>query len=95
MGGQPNLGIKVVKASKDLGVIMGNDQDMTLVAIAKRENRVYRQLDVWDHKLSSSPVDRVMVAKIICLSLLWYHAGIVPGWEPTLQRIKKRVQAFI
>jgi hypothetical protein len=36
-----------------------------------------------------------MVAKIMCLSLLWYHAGIAPGWEPALQRIEKRVQAFI
>jgi hypothetical protein len=36
-----------------------------------------------------------MVAKIMCLSLVWYHASIVPGWEPALQRIEKRVQAFI
>jgi hypothetical protein len=41
----PNLGISVVKASKYLGVITGNDPDMTLAAIAERENRVYRQLD--------------------------------------------------
>ena len=24
-----------------------------------------------------------------------YHAGIVPGWDDALRRIKKRVQAFI
>jgi hypothetical protein len=36
-----------------------------------------------------------MVAKIICLPLLWYHAGIAPGWEPALRRIEQRVQAFI
>jgi hypothetical protein len=57
---------------------------MALAAIAERENRVYRQLDACDYKLSSSPIDRVMVAKIMCLSLLWYHAGIAPGWEPAL-----------
>jgi hypothetical protein len=85
----------LVKASKYLGVITGNNPDMALAAIAERENRVYRQLDAWDHKLSSSPIDRIMVAKIMCLSLLWYHAGIAPGWEPTLLRIEKRVQAFI
>jgi hypothetical protein len=33
----PNLGIKIDKASKYLGVITGNDPDMILVAIAKRE----------------------------------------------------------
>jgi hypothetical protein len=91
----PNLGIRVVKASKYLGVITGNDPDMVLVAIALRENKVYRQLDTWDHKLSSSPIDRVMVAKIMCPSLLWYHAGIAPEWEPALRRIEKRVQDFI
>jgi hypothetical protein len=36
-----------------------------------------------------------MVAKIMCLSLVWYHAGIRPGWEPALQHIEKRVQSFI
>jgi hypothetical protein len=91
----PNLGIRIVKASKYLGVITGNDPDMTLAAITERESRVYRQLDAWDHILSSSPVDRVMVAKIMCLSLVWYHAGIAPGWELALCRIEKRVQTFI
>jgi hypothetical protein len=38
----PNLGIRVVKASKYLGVITGNDLDMALAAIAERENKVYR-----------------------------------------------------
>jgi hypothetical protein len=85
----------VVKASKYLGVITGNDLDMALTAIAERENRVYRQLDAWDHKLLLSPINRVMVAKIMCLSLLWYHAGIAPEWEPALRRIEKKVQAFI
>jgi hypothetical protein len=85
----------VVKASKYLGVVTGCDPDMSQKAIAEREARVYRQLDAWDHRLSSSPIDRVMVAKIMCVSLVWYHAGIVPGWEPALQRIEKRVQAFI
>jgi hypothetical protein len=54
----PNLGIWVVKASKYLGVITGNNPGMALAAIAVRENRVYRQLDAWDHKLSSSPINR-------------------------------------
>jgi hypothetical protein len=36
-----------------------------------------------------------MVAKIMCLSIAWYHAGIAPGWEPALKRIEKRIQAFI
>jgi hypothetical protein len=36
-----------------------------------------------------------MVAKIMCLSLVWYHAGIMPGWELALQHIEKRVQSFI
>jgi hypothetical protein len=76
----PNLGIQVVKASKYLGVITSNNLAMALAAIAKRENRVYRQLDAWDHKLSLSPIDRIMVVKIVVLSLLWYHAGIAPGW---------------
>jgi hypothetical protein len=64
-------------------------------AITEREARIHRQIDAWDHKLSSSPIDRVMVAKIMCLSIAWYHARIAPGWEPALKRIEARVQAFI
>jgi hypothetical protein len=55
----------------------------------EREARVYKQLNDWDNKLSLSPIDRVMVAKIMCLSLVWYHAGIMPGWELMLTHRKK------
>jgi hypothetical protein len=91
----PNLGIKVAKSSKYLRVITGYDSSMAQKAIAEREARIYRQIDMWDHKLSSSPIDKVMVAKIMCLSIVWYHMGIAPGWEPALKRIEKRIQAFI
>jgi hypothetical protein len=47
------------------------------------------------HKLSSSPINRVMVVKIMCLSIAWYHARIAPGWELAFKRIEARVQAFI
>jgi hypothetical protein len=50
---------------------------------------------VWDHKLSSSLTNKVIVAKILCLSITWYHARIALGWEPALKRIEKRIQAFI
>jgi hypothetical protein len=36
-----------------------------------------------------------MVAKIMCLSIAWYHVGIALGWEPALKRIEERIQAFI
>jgi hypothetical protein len=90
-----DLGIKVVPATKYLGVITRDDKAMATKAIHEREARVYRQLEAWDARLSSLPVDRVMVAKIICLSLVWYHASIVPGWTPALKHIEKRVQDFI
>jgi hypothetical protein len=36
-----------------------------------------------------------MVAKIMCLSIIWYHASIALGWEPALKRIEAWVQSFI
>jgi hypothetical protein len=54
---------------------------MAKKVIAEQEARIYRQIDAWDHKLSSSPIDKVMVAKIMCLSIALYHAGIAPGWS--------------
>jgi hypothetical protein len=36
-----------------------------------------------------------MVAKIMCLSIAWYHASIALGWELALKRIEARVQSFI
>jgi hypothetical protein len=91
----PQIGIRTVKASKYLGIITGADPELALAAIAEREAHVYRQLDAWDTKLSLSPLERVMVAKIMCLSLVWFHAALAPGWEPALNRIEKRVQTFI
>jgi hypothetical protein len=91
----PQIGICTVKASKYLKIITGADPELALATIAKREARVYRQLDAWDTKLSSSPLERVMVAKIMGLSLVWYHIALAPGWEQALNRIEKRVQAFI
>jgi hypothetical protein len=89
------LGINNVKGSKYLGVITGCNSTLASKAIAKREAHIYRQIESWDTRLSFSPVDRVMVAKIICLSIAWYHAGIALGWEPALKRIEARVLSFI
>jgi hypothetical protein len=73
----PNLGIKVAKSSKYLRVITRYDSSMAQKTITEREARIYRQIDTWDHKLSFSPIDKVMVAKIMCLS-------IAKLWVPTL-----------
>jgi hypothetical protein len=32
-----------------------------------------------------------MVAKIMCLLLIWYYVSMVPGWTLALKCIKKRV----
>jgi hypothetical protein len=69
----------MVKASKYLGIITGADSELAPTAIAEREACVYRQLDAWDTKLSSSPLKRVMVAKIMCLLLVWYHVALAPS----------------
>jgi hypothetical protein len=91
----PDLRIRIVKASKYFGVIIGNNPDLALKTIMEREARIYRQLNNWDNQLSLSPINIMMVAKIMCLSLVWYHAGIMPGWELALQHIEKRVQSCI
>ena len=36
-----------------------------------------------------------MVAKTMCLSIIWYHAGLMPGWEKTLDELDKKVTSFI
>jgi hypothetical protein len=80
---EPDLGINNVKSSKYLGVITECNSTLASKAIAEREARICRQIEFWDTRLSSSPIDRVMVAKIMCLSTAWYHAGIAMGWEPS------------
>jgi hypothetical protein len=85
---KPNLGISTALASKYLGVITGYDSTLASNAIAEQEACIYRQIDAWDARLSSSPLDRVMVTKIMCLSIAWYHASIALGWEPALKRIE-------
>jgi hypothetical protein len=42
-------------------------------------------MESWYTRLSFSPIDRVMVAKIMQ----------APGWEPALKRIEAKVQSFI
>ena len=36
-----------------------------------------------------------MVAKTMCLSIIWYHTGLMPGWEKTLDELDKKVTSFI
>ena len=36
-----------------------------------------------------------MILKIMCLSIIWYHAGLMPNWTTTLERIEKRATAFL
>ena len=75
----PDVGLRMVAASKYLGVITGADKVLSAKAILDRIAKVHSQLDMWDSGLSSSPVDRAMVAKTMCLSIIWYHAGLMPG----------------
>ena len=97
-----DVGVWKVTASKYLGVITGADKaisgaDKAIFAkpISDRIAKVQSQLDMWDTRLSSLPVDRAMVAKTMCLSIIWYHAGLMPGWEKTLNELDKKVTSFI
>ena len=92
---KPDVGVRTVTASKYLGVITGNDKTLSAKAITERIAKVHSQIDMWDSRLSSSPVDRAMVAKTMCLSIIWYHAGLMPGWEKTLDELEKKVTSFI
>ena len=56
---------------------------------------IHAQIDMWDSRLSSLPVNRAMVAKTMCLCIIWYHAGLMPGWEKTLDELDKKVTSFI
>jgi hypothetical protein len=85
----------VVNAAKYLGVITGDDKQSSSKAIAARIAKVHAQLDMWDARLSSSPLDRAMVAKTMCLSIIWYHAGLMPGWDKELDDLDKRITNFI
>ena len=92
---KPDVGVRIVMASKYLGVVMGNDKTLSAKAITERIAKVYAQMDMWDSRLSSSPVYRAMVTKTMCLSIIWYHAGLMPGWEKTLDELDKKVTSFI
>ena len=36
-----------------------------------------------------------MIAKTMCLSIIWYHAGLMPGWEKALDALDRKVISFI
>ena len=67
---KPDVGVRTVTASKYLGVINGDDRTLSAKAITERIAKVHSQIDMWDSRLSSSPVDRAMVAKTMCLSII-------------------------
>ena len=69
---KPDIGVRTVTASKYLGVITGDDKALSAKAITERIAKVYAQINMWDTRLSSSPVDRAMIAKTMCLSIIWY-----------------------
>ena len=50
---------------------------------------------MWHNRVSSAPKDRVMVAKIMALSIIWYHAPLSTCWDPALDTVEKKIQTFI
>lgn len=90
-----DLGIKTRKSVEYLGILGGNDPTSKAAARDERLNKVYRQLEYWDNRLPSAPPTRVLVAKIMCLSIIWYHAGIATEWDAVLPELSKRVDKFI
>ena len=57
---KPDVGVRTVTASEYLGVITGDDKALSAKAITERIAKVYAQINMWDTRLSSSPVDRYM-----------------------------------
>jgi exonuclease III len=89
------LGIKPTEAVEYLGVIQGPNSKVRAKAREDRLARVARRLDYWDSKLPSSPPTRVFVAKIMCLSVIWYHAAIETEWDEFLPDLEKLIYKFI
>ena len=90
-----NLGITARKTVKYLGILGGTDPIAKLAARDERLNKVYRQLEYWDGRLPSAPPTRVLIAKIMCLSIIWYHAGIVTEWDEVLPELDAKIMKFI
>ena len=36
-----------------------------------------------------------MIVKTMCLSIIWYHAGLMPGWDAELEALDKKITSFV
>ena len=58
------------------------------------ENELCNKLEHWNLWVSSSPIDRVFIAKTMLASLLWYHVSVMPWPDHLLQHIGKNLDWF-
>ena len=83
------------KAMKYLGGIVGHDKAMVLKKWTDIEEKMDKKIRQWSMRVGSSVQDRMLVIKLMFLSLIWYHASIMPIPEGLLESVEKKVLSFL
>jgi hypothetical protein len=96
---RPEIPTPITEFSTYLGVPTGPKSQAKEEEIQKgwdkREQKIVNILEYWHKRCSASPVERTGVAKVMALSLLWYHASVMPIPEKTFEKIDAHVIKFI
>ena len=87
--------MKRKKAVEYLGGIVGHDKTMILKKWTDIEEKMDKRIRQWSTRVGSSVQDRMLVIKLMFLSLIWYHASIMPIPERLLESVERKVLGFL
>ena len=74
----PPLPMKLKKAVEYLGGIVGHDRGMIVDKWLEIQSKLDKRIEHWSTRVGSSVQDRMLVIKLMFLSLIWYHASVMP-----------------
>ena len=90
-----NLGVATARSVSYLGIPTGHRGKEYQAKMEDILEKIQRRVKYWDFRLNTSPIDRVLVAKVMVASVVWYHASLMHGWDTYLKRIEDILFKFV
>ena len=91
----PLLPMKLKKAVEYLGGIVGHDRNMIIDKWIEISQKLDSRIERWSTRVGSSVQDRMLVIKLMFLSLLWYHASVMAVPVGFMETMEEKVLSFL
>ena len=89
------LSMKLKKAVEYLRDIVGHDRNMIIDKWIEISQKLDSRIERWSTRVGSSVQDRMLVIKLMFLSLLWYHASVMAILVGFMETMEEKVLSFL